>query len=88
MKLTMYGDIFHRLLVAMNRSNNALVLTRILIRHIKHRQFARNEKIILVYLLAKLLNVYPPIALLQIKYVASMNNKAMQVYTGRFLSRF
>jgi len=87
MKLTMYGDIFHRLLVAMNRSNNALVLTRILIRHIKHRQFARNEKIILVYLLAKLLNIYP-ITLLQIKYVASMNNKAMQAYTGRFLSRF
>jgi hypothetical protein len=55
----MYGDIFHRLLVAVNRPNNALVRTRILVRHIKHRQFARNQKIILVYLLSKFPNVFP-----------------------------
>lgn len=69
-----YRDVFRCILCVMNRSNDALILSRVFIRDVKYRQLTRNQEIIAVELFPKLLSAYFAVALqLKKKHMCEMS---------------
>lgn len=82
----MYGDVLPRFFAAMDRSDDALVLARVLVRNVGHGQSARNHEIVLVDLLPKFSYAYPA-AVLQMKRSRASCTRERRVNRRRATAR-